>query len=173
MNANIMNAYEKLEKVVEKTGREYQYQNALNQEICTIFYDEKPKGEYIIPQERVESDLKEIIAILMDFYSQAKQKNDFQSYDDFLTLFGAYCNFYIKKGFICRLDDAENTMFGLKKEDFAQDLNGLLLPYMEEVFAGIYEQDYAHFANAINIIIRFFIVFISFFFILAIIFFFP
>ena len=87
-------------------------------------------------------DLKKVV---MDFYVHCCEKN---LLDDFVTFFVIYCNFYIFHGLSCFVTDTEETMFGLKKSDFCDCTESTLLPYLEQIYQGIKNQDDNYFKKA-------------------------
>lgn len=98
MNNNIMVAVKKIEKIIEDLGTEYTWQNCLGQDIPYDEYEES------IPQERALADRNRMLDVLGDFYSN-------QNLNDFITLFGVYCNHYIRYNLHTKLDDKD---FGIK-----------------------------------------------------------
>lgn len=124
-------------------------------------YDEKDaNGNFIVPQERIEADIKLLTSFVMGYYHSC---NNAESYDTFMMIFASYCNFYILKGLVCRSGLSDDTFFGLSKYEFSKAYNGLLLPYMQAVFTGIYQQNYQYFVEAVKIISNFHIAYVYLF----------
>lgn len=157
MNRKMQEFVDKLYAVVDALGDEFSWKNINGENIFMGYYDEADgfgkKRSYYVPKERVEKDLQKLTAIVMDYYRYCCDTGD---YDSFATAFAMYCNFYIDRGLICRRKDAEGDMFGLHCADFAQAYDGKLLPYLKEIFKGIYTQDYiTHFGEAERIVPEF------------------
>lgn len=120
MNKNIMVAVKKIEAIVEDLGIEYTWKNILGEDISYDEYEES------IPKERALTDRNKMLDILRDFYCN-------QNLNDFITLFGSYCNHYVRYNLHTRLDDED---FGIKSLwDVIQNEN--LCKYLSLIQEGI------------------------------------
>lgn len=146
MNQNIFDIFQKFQKVLETADI---FPSPYN----TPSYDTKDDNDnFQISQECAEADYHRLLNIVNTFYSHCQ---NIQDYNDFVTVFAMYCNIYILRGFLFRITPEENSFFGLPKSDFQQVYDGKLLPYMEEIFTGIYHQDFSAFERAEQLIPEF------------------
>ena len=91
-----------------------------------------------------KSDRDKMIEVLNQFYKEHYQKSE--GVDDFVTLFGVYCNYYILYGLhlILKEDD-----FGTNKI-FENIGNASLKEYLSLIREGIRTQEPAHFEEAVK-----------------------
>ncbi len=95
MNENILNAVIKIEKIQERMSKDYQWENIEHIMIDEIqyFYSDWEDGEGV-PLERTLSDRHAMLEVLRDFYKENSSTHEGR--DNFVTLFGIYCNHYIR-----------------------------------------------------------------------------
>ena len=113
MNKRIWNAVKKIERIKEKMGKDYQWENIEHIMIDeTQYFDshwEEGKG---VPKKRALSDRQAMLEVLCDFYM--KNSSSFEGRDDFITLFGVYCNHYIRYNLHKAIpDDKDFGIYGL------------------------------------------------------------
>lgn len=95
MNERIMTAIKEIEAIRNAMGKEYAWENIEGDMIPQWqYYDSNDDESEAVPIERAFSDRKKMLDILQRFYKD--YSCDFEGTDDFVTLFGVYCNQYIR-----------------------------------------------------------------------------
>ena len=96
MNERIMEAVKEIEAIRDAMGREYAWKNAMGEMVSEWQYHYKDSSQHIISndKERAISDRAKMLDVLRRFYYAHAFTHD--GIDDFVTLFGVYCNYYIR-----------------------------------------------------------------------------
>lgn len=132
MNTDVFDSINKLKKVFAESQQEY------------LFTSDIPETPDTNLLKVAESNRDKMIEILNQFYKEHYQSSD--GVDDFVTLFGAYCNYYILYGLhlILKEDD-----FGTTKI-FENISNESLERYLSLIRSAICTQDIAIFEEAVE-----------------------
>lgn len=95
MNERIMEAVREIEGIRDAMGKDYQWENATGEMVENWqYFDEDDTPEESVPKERAIKDRAKMLDVLRHFYRTYAV--DFYGMDDFVTLFGVYCNHYIR-----------------------------------------------------------------------------
>ena len=133
MNTNVFDSINELKKVF-----------AESQVDC--FFTVIPKDFDAKVTNAAESHRDKMIKILNQFYKENYQSSD--GIDDFVTLFGVYCNYYILCGLHIILKEDEYD-FGMSKI-FENISNNSLKEYLSLIRSAICTQDTALFEKAVE-----------------------
>lgn len=95
MNERIMEAVREIEDIRDAMGKDYPWENIVGEMIeRNQYFDDDDEPEECVPQERAIKDRAKMLEVLRRFYRTYAV--DFEGMDDFVTLFGVYCNHYIR-----------------------------------------------------------------------------
>ena len=131
---------EKIENIcINRFNSKYQSTNVRIDFYYKVDDESDPK---FISKEEIIEDRNDMLDCLCDFYDE-----NIDNQDDFVTIFGVYCNYYIRFNLHQVLTEKD---FGLSRLfDKIDDVD--LKDYLDLIHKGIYKQDIYYFIKAIEI----------------------
>lgn len=143
MNEQLKTAIDDIEwLIINKTFNEYKSKYEDREVSIDSYYKEDDiLNRPTIPKDRILEDRTKMIKVLSDFYKCNNDK------EDFVTLFGIYCNTYIRYNLHQVLSEKD---FGIS-ELFESIEDNDMKKYLSLIQKGIYNQDILYFENAIEI----------------------
>lgn len=138
MNERIITSIEKIEAIRIAMGKEYTWKNVEDEIIPQWqYYDSNDNANEAVPKERAISDRKKMLDILEKFYDDYAY--DYDGLDDFITLFGVYCNHYILFNLHKAIPDNDFGIHGLWPSIKDIKLQKYLLHIQQGIFKGIFD----------------------------------
>jgi len=143
MNEALIKAIEALAEIQKAAGKAYAYKTPLDEVIEENKYqsahpDDNDDADDGIPIGRAIKDRKKMLNVLRTFYRA--YHHTYEGMDDFITLFGVYCNDYIRwnlhKALPQERDFGISTLFD---EISDKNLQQYLLMLLQGIYAGIYD----------------------------------